>query len=412
MNNWLVIVLFVIVASFLLEFVVSLLNLKSLDPLLPKEFDSIFSREEYQRSQNYTLATTRFSLAENSCSTLITILFILLGGFNYVDVWSRGFHTGEITTGLIFTSVLCGLSFLLKLPFSLYSTFVIEEKFGFNRTTVQTYLLDILKGTVLAIILGGPLLALIFWFFLNTGIYGWLYCWIGVVLFSLIIQYLAPILIMPLFNKFTPIDHGLLKDKIYDYSQQQGFHLKGIFTMDGSKRSSKLNAFFTGFGKYKKIVFFDTLLKKLSEDEIVAVLAHEMGHFKLKHILKMVIASILNTGILFYLLSLFLRVPEISMAFGVENTSIYSSLIFFGFIYSPFSMLVSIFFNVFSRKHEFEADNYAAATTKKPQLLVSSLKKLSKANLSNLTPHPFYVFIHYSHPPLLQRITNLENKTY
>lgn len=399
----------ILIFSYALELIVSLLNLKVLDPRLPNEFKSIYNEDEYEKSQQYTRTNTCFSIFESTCSTSLIIVFILLGGFNYIDIWARSYDYGVIMTGLIFTAGLGLLSFLVNLPFSVYATFVIEEKFGFNRTTVKTYLLDIIKGIFLAVLLGGPLLALIFWFFLHTGKLGWIYCWVGVTIFSIIMQYLAPVLIMPLFNKFTPLDDGTLKDKIVSYAQNEKFHLKGIFTMDGSKRSSKLNAFFTGFGKFRKIVFFDTLVEKLSEDEIVAVLAHEMGHFKLKHILKMMLASFLQTGIMFYLLSLFINIPEISEAFGVDKPAIYSSLIFFSFIYSPVNLIVSIFFNISSRKHEFEADNYAAATTKKPHFLISGLKKLSQANLTNLTPHPLHVFIHYSHPPLLKRISNLES---
>jgi STE24 endopeptidase len=245
------------------------------------------------------------------------------------------------------------------------------------------------------------------WFFINSGYYGWLYCWFGVVLFSIVLQFLAPVLIMPLFNKFTPLEDGSLRDKILSYAQQEHFRLQGIFTMNGSKRSSKLNAFFTGFGKFRKIVFYDTLLDKLNESEIVAVLAHEMGHFKLKHIVKMLLASFVQTGIMFYFLSFFLGNTELSDAFCMTESSIYSSLVFFGFIFSPINLFISILFNFFSRNNEFEADNYAAKTNHCPELLIKSLKKLSQANLSNLTPHPAMVFIHYSHPPVLSRIEKL-----
>jgi len=409
MNTWLLAVIVIISLSFLLETWVSTLNVKALTPHLPKEFEDIYSKDEYRKSQDYTRANTTLGLVENSWSTVITLTFLLIGGFNHIDLWARGFGLGELPTGLIYIGILAVLSFIISLPFSIYSTFTIEEKFGFNRTTLKTYILDIVKGTALAILIGGPLLALILWFFMETGKYGWLYCWIGVVAFSIIIQFLAPVLIMPLFNKFTPLEDGSLKDRIHTYADEQDFKIQGIFTMDGSKRSSKLNAFFTGFGRFKKIVFFDTLVDKLSEEEIVAVLAHEMGHFKLRHIVKMIISSVLQTGVMFYLLSLFLSMPEISRALGIETPSIYSAVLFFGFVYSPVNLLVSIVFNVVSRKHEFEADNYAAATTSMPESLISSLKKLSQANLSNLTPHPLNVFIHYSHPPLLKRIESLKS---
>jgi STE24 endopeptidase len=407
MNSWLLVILFILFTTYLLELTVSLLNIRALNPTLPKEFETTFNDREYEKSQNYTRAGHSLSLVGNSFSTFLTILFLLLGGFNYVDIWARSFGFGQITTGLLFTGILALLSFVIHLPFSLYSTFIIEERFGFNRTSLKTYFLDIMKGGLLAIVLGAPLLALILWFFINTGDYGWLYCWFGVVAFSIVLQFLAPVLIMPLFNRFSPLEDGPLKDEILSYVKKEHFKLQGIFTMDGSKRSSKLNAFFTGFGKFRKIVFYDTLLDKLNTPEIVAVLAHEMGHYKLKHIFKMLFASILQTGIMFYLLSIFLDNRDLSRAFLMEETSIYSSLVFFGFLYSPINLLVSILFNAFSRKNEFEADNYAARTTGSPEKLITSLKKLSQANLSNLTPHPLMVFVHYSHPPVLARIEKL-----
>jgi STE24 endopeptidase len=410
MNFWLLLILFILFSTYLIDFIVSFLNIKALNPILPKEFETIYNDQEYKKSQHYTRASTSLSLVESSVSTLLTVLFLLLGGFNYIDVWARGFGLGQILTGLLFTGLLGLLSFVVHLPFSLYSTFIIEERFGFNRTSLKTYILDIIKGGLLAILLGAPLLALILWFFINAGNYGWLYCWLGVVTFSIILQFLAPVLIMPLFNKFSPLEDGPLKDRILGYIKKEHFRLQGIFTMDGSKRSSKLNAFFTGFGKFRKIVFYDTLIKKLNEHEIVAVLAHEMGHYKLKHIVKMLCAMIIQTGIMFYFLSLFLDNKELSQAFFMEETSIYSSLVFFGFLYSPINLLVSILFNAFSRNNEFAADSYAAQTTGSPEALISSLKKLSQANLSNLSPHPAMVFIHYSHPPVLARIENLRQK--
>jgi len=407
MNPWLLAVLLIIFTSYLLELIVSLLNIGALQPALPAEFSSIYDEKEYKNSQKYTRVTTTFSLVQNSVSTLLTVLFLLYGGFNYVDIWARNFGFQMIGTGLLFTGGLAFLSFIVSLPFSIYSTFVIEERFGFNRTSSKTFILDIVKGGLLAIVIGAPLLALVLWFFQHSGPYGWLYCWIGVVIFSTVLQFLAPVLIMPLFNKFSPLEESPLRDRILKYAEQQNFRLQGIFTMDGSKRSSKLNAFFTGFGKFRKIVFYDTLLDKLNESEIIAVLAHEMGHFKLKHIVKMLCASIAQTGIMFFLLSFFIGNSELSAAFGMKETSIYSSLVFFGFLYSPLSLLISILFNYFSRRNEFQADLYAAQSTGAPEALISGLKKLSQANLSNLTPHPLLVFLHYSHPPVLARVEKL-----
>ena len=374
MNTWLIIVLAIILFSYILETSLSVLNVKALSPDLPKEFETVYNQAEYQKSQQYTKNLTIFSIVENTWSTLLIVTFILCGGFNWIDKLARQYGYGDIITGLIFAAILVFLSFLSTLPFSIYSTFVIETRFGFNTTTAKTFVLDILKGALLAIILGGPLLALIFWFFQATGVYAWIYCWIGVVAFSIGIQFIAPVVIMPLFNTFTPLEPGELKDKILQYSEREKFQLNGIFTMDGSKRSTKLNAFFTGFGKFRKIVFFDTLTKELTPDEIVAVLAHEMGHFKLKHIIKMMALSIIQTGFMFFLLSLFLKMPEVSQAFRVEQPSTYASLVFFGFLYSPISLFISIAANILSRKHEYEADAYASATTGESSQLIASLK--------------------------------------
>lgn len=407
MNFWLFFVLAVIVLHYLLDTVISLLNIGALSPELPGEFADVYDQEKYRQSQSYTRVTSRFALLENSISTLITVLFLLGGGFNLVDLLVRGFGFGPIITGLLFTGAILFLAFLLGLPFSIYSTFKIEGRFGFNRTTPQVFAADILKTLLLAVLLGTPVLAAVLWFFDQAGSYAWLYCWVGVVLFGFVLQFLAPVLIMPLFNKFTPLDDGPLKEKIYAYARQEKFTISGIFTMDGSKRSTKLNAFFTGFGRFRKIVFFDTLLEKIDADEIVAVLAHEMGHFKKRHIWKMMGATVAQAGLMFYLLSLFLNNPGLFRAFGMDHISIYASLFFFGFIYSPLSTLISIVFNKMSRSHEFEADRYAAETTGQADRLISCLKKLSLANLSNLTPHPALVVYSYSHPPILQRIAAL-----
>ncbi len=407
MNSWLLFILTIIILHYIFDIIVSSLNIKALSSELPKEFQDLFDDKTYAESQRYTTATTHLSLIQTSVSTAVTIIFLLLGGFNLVDRFARSFELGDILTGLIFTFTLLFLSFVAGLPFSIYSTFKVEARFGFNRTTVATFAADIVKGLSLAVLLGGPVLALILWFFENSGSYGWLYCWIGVALFGIVLQFLAPVLIMPLFNTFTPLGDNELRQKILDYADQQDFQLKGIFTMDGSKRSSKLNAFFTGFGKFRKIVFFDTLVDKLSNDEIIAVLAHEMGHFKKKHIWRMLAVSVLQTGLMFFLLSFFIKNAALFEAFRMEELSTYASLVFFAFIYSPLNSLISISFNYLSRIHEFEADRFAAETTGNADMLISGLKKLSKENLSNLTPHPLMVFFSYSHPPVLNRIRTL-----
>lgn len=407
MNGYLIFILAVILIGFALDVVISLLNMQSLKPELPEEFSDVFDDEQYAKSQDYTRATTRFGLLQNCIMTPLTILFILYGGFNWADQVARSLDHGPIVTGLIFTGLLTLISSIAGLPFSVYATFVIEERFGFNKTTVKTFILDIIKSVILGILIGGPILALILWFFETGGPLAWLYCWLIVLAFTLVMQFLAPVLIMPLFNKFEPLQEGELKESITRYANEQQFKMKGVYTMDGSKRSTKLNAFFTGFGKFRRIVFFDTLMEKLSASEIVAVLAHEMGHYKKKHIFKMMAASIIQMGVMFYILSLFLNNQGLFAAFKMEHLSIYASLIFFGFLYSPISMVLGIVSNIFSRRHEYEADAYAATTTSLPDNLISGLKKLSVSNLSNLTPHPVHVFLNYSHPPVLARINAL-----
>lgn len=408
MNGWLLFILAVIILGFLLDLAVSLTTLKALSPTLPESFSDIFSPEKYRRSQQYTRATTRLALIETSVITFASVVFLLAGGFNFVDLLARAPGFGPIPTGLLFCAILLLLSFFLSLPFSIYSTFYLEERFDFNRTRPGTFIADIAKSVLLALLIGGPVLALILWFFETAGAFAWFYCWLGVVFFSLIMQFLAPVLILPLFNTYTPLDAGALREKIQTYLDQEQFTLADIYTMDGSRRSTKLNAFFTGFGRFRKIAFFDTLVEKLDNDEIVAVLAHEMGHFKKRHIWKISGLSWLQTGLLFYLLSYFINNPGVFEAFRMESLSIYASLVFFAYIFSPLNTLLSIGFKALSRQYEFEADRYAADSTGRPEQLIRALKKLSLENLSNLTPHPLAVALRYSHPPVLQRIGRLE----
>lgn len=409
MNGYLVLILGILMLSYLLELVVALLNLRSLTPQLPEEFSGVYDPQQYARSQEYTRVTTRFSLVESTVSIVLTVVFILAGGFNLIDGAARSFGLASIPTGLLFTGMLGLLSTCINLPFSIYSTFVIEQRFGFNTTTVKTFLLDGVKALLLAVLLGGPLLAAILWFFETCGTIAWLYCWIAAVAFILVIQFLAPVLIMPLFNKFIPLADGELKEAITRYATRQQFAMQGIYTMDGSKRSTRVNAFFTGFGRFRRIVFFDTLVDKLSTAEIVAVLAHEMGHYKLKHIAGMMVLSILQMGLMFFILSLFLGNQGLFNAFGMDHLSVYAGLVFFGFLYTPLSTLLSIGFNAISRRNEYQADRYAAESGGDGEALISGLKKLSVSNLSNLTPHPLNVWINHSHPPVLARIQALRN---
>ncbi len=404
MNIFAVIILAAILVDFVLEIVSDRLNLKALSKDLPDEFEDVYDQETYAKSQEYTRVNTRFGFITGTFDLVLLLVFWFAGGFNWLDQWARSFDFGVIGTGLIFIGALVLAKTIISLPFSIYSTFVIEERFGFNKTTPKTFVMDRLKGLLLSVAIGAPLLAGIIAFFEYGGAWAWVYAWLAVTAFSLIMQYIAPTWIMPLFNKFEPLEDEELRGAIEDYAEKVDFPLQGVYVMDGSKRSSKSNAFFTGFGKNKRIALYDTLIEKHTTDELVAVLAHEIGHYKKKHILKNMVISILHTGIMFVLLSIFLKVPALFDAFYMDQMSVYAGLLFFGLLYSPVETILGIVMQVLSRKHEYEADRFAATTLQSSEAMVNALKKLSKDNLSNLTPHPFYVFLNYSHPPVLKRI--------
>jgi len=410
MNIYAIIILVAIVVDFVLEIISNRLNLKSLTKKLPDEFEDVYDEDTYAKSQEYTRTRTKFGFITGTFNLLLLLGFWFSGGFNWLDQWARGFDYGVIGTGLIFIGALVIAKSIISLPFSLYSTFVIEERFGFNKTDAKTFIADRLKGLALSVLIGGPLLAGIIAFFEYGGAWAWLYAWLAVTAFSLVMQYVAPTWIMPLFNKFEPLEDGELRQAIESYADKVDFPLQGIYVMDGSKRSSKSNAFFTGFGKNKRIALFDTLIENHTTEELVAVLAHEIGHYKKKHIVKNMTISILHTGIMFVLLSIFLQVPALFDAFFMDQMSVYAGLLFFGLLYSPVETILGIFMQMMSRTHEYEADNFAASTIEKPEEMVNVLKKLSKDNLSNLTPHPFYVFLNYSHPPALKRIEAIRSE--
>ncbi|TNE68872.1 M48 family peptidase [bacterium] len=405
MLNWVgIIVLATLILNQVLELIADSLNLKALKTEIPSEFSDVYDAEKYTTSQEYLKVGTRFGWISSSVSLIGFLSFWFLGGFEIINNWAIGFDLGFIPSGLLFLGALSGLSSILSLPFSLYRTFVIEERFGFNRTTWKTWLLDGIKGLSLTLVLGVPLISLILWMLEMLGDWAWLYAWIAMQVFSLIIQFIAPTWIMPLFNKFTPLEDGTLRTAIMNFADKVSFNLQNIFVIDGSKRSSKSNAFFTGFGKNKRIALYDTLVNNHTEPELVAVLAHEIGHYKHKHILKSMILSTIQSFVIFWLFGLFMREQALYDAFYMSSTPIYAGLLFFSMILSPVDMLLSLFTNVRSRKHEFEADAFAVVHTNERQPMIDALKKLSRDNLSNLTPHPFYVYLHYSHPPVLERI--------
>lgn len=404
MNTYGLIILVALLGSYLLEIYSEILNLKNLKAELPQEFKGYYDEEKYGKSQEYTRVTTRFGLLSGTFDIILLLVFWFSGGFNWFDVYLRSCGFGEVATGIFYIGILLLAKTIVTLPFSIYSTFVIEERFGFNKTTATTFLTDLFKGIVLSIIIGGLLMATVLWFFETAGGLAWFYCWIAVTFFILLLQFIAPAWIMPLFNKFSPLEEGELRNAIMNYAKSVDFSLQNLFVIDGSRRSSKSNAFFTGFGKNKRIALFDTLIEGHSVSELVAVLAHEIGHYKKKHVVKGMIISIIHMGVMLYLLSVFVSHKGLFDAFYMENISVYSGLIFFSLLFSPIEMILSIFMNIFSRKNEYEADRFAVETTGKGDDMINALKKLSVHNLSNLTPHPFYVFLNYSHPPLLERI--------
>jgi len=402
--------LFILIGTFLLERWLDLKNLRHSVPVLPEELKDVYDQEKYRKSQLYKQENTRFSFITNSFSLVVMVTAILLGIFGWLDRFLDVRTESYYVLVLLFFGILGIISDLLGIPFEWYDTFRIEEKYGFNKTTPRTFVLDKLKGWLLGIILGGGILLLITWIYQATGEYFWLLAWGVITLFSLVMNMFYSNLIVPLFNKQTPLEEGELRNAIEAFADKVGYNLKNIYVIDGSKRSSKANAYFTGLGPKKRIVLYDTLINDLETDEIVAVLAHEIGHYKKKHSLSGMFLGIIQTGIMLYLFSLFVAVPELSQALGGEAASFHIGLIAFTILYAPLSMLLGIFTGMFSRKNEYQADAYAAEHYAAGPL-VSGLKKLSRNSLSNLTPHPLYVFFHYSHPPLLQRIRRMQEGT-
>lgn len=397
----------ILVISFIIDKVLDHLNSKHFDDIIPDDLYDVYEPEEYFKSQLYKKENYRFTLITSFISLIITLTFFFFNGFAYIDSLARSYSENIIVISLIFFGIIMIASDLLSTPFSYYQTFVIEEKFGFNKTSLKTFLLDKLKGWFMLIIVGGLLLSLILWFYNTMGANFWLYAWALVTVFTIFMNLFYARLIVPLFNKQTPLEIGSLRAKIESYSSKVGFRLDKIFVIDGSKRSTKANAYFSGFGSEKRVTLYDTLIKDLNEDEIVAVLAHEVGHYKKNHIIINLFASIATTGFTLWILSLFIDNSLLSEALDISQPSFHIGLIAFGILYSPISEITGLLMNYLSRKFEYQADNYAK-TTFAGEPLISALKKLSKNSLSNLTPHPAYVFAHYSHPTLLQRFKNLK----
>lgn len=408
MNTYAAIILFTLLVAQLIEWMTDYLNIRAIREKLPEEFADTYDENVYRRSQEYLRVNTRFSAWASMIDLTILLTFWFSGGFAWLDDRVRSLGFNAILSGLIFIGILLAARSLLSLPLSIYRTFYIEARFGFNKTTPKTFIADRVKGLLLGLAIGGPVLTGVLWFFEATGSMAWVYCWAAVTVVGLVLQYVAPAWIMPLFNKFTPLEDGELKTSIVDLARRVGFPLREITVMDGSKRSSKSNAFFTGFGKNKRIALFDTLIRNHTVDELTAVVAHEIGHYKKRHIVKGMVVAFFHTGLMLFLLSFFVQERGLFEAFYVDHPSVYAGLVFFGMLFSPVELLLGIAMNAVSRRHEFEADRFAAESTGQPGALIDGLKKLSRDNLSNLTPHPAFVFVNYSHPPVLERIRALQ----
>lgn len=401
------VLILILVSKYLLDIVLDSLNASYFKKEIPIKLKDIYDKEEYEKSQQYKLTNYKFGVITNTFSLLLTLLFFFIDGFAYLNATVLQITSNNIMASLLFFGILFFVSDILNLPFLYYRTFVIEERFGFNKTTVTTFFIDKLKEWLFALLIGGGLLAAITWFYYIAPVNFWWYAWLLVAVFIIFINLFYSKLIVPLFNKQKPLEKGELKETITAYAKKVGFTINNIYVIDGSKRSTKANAYFSGFGNQKRITLYDTLINDLSTNEIVAVLAHEVGHYKNKHIIYNLIISLFTTAILFYVLSVLLNNLNLYLALGVSKKYFHIGLVVFSILYSPISEIIAFLSNIISRKFEYQADSYAKNTFSS-YFLITALKKLTKNSLSNLTPHPLYVTIHYSHPTLLQRIIALK----
>ncbi|SFE89763.1 M48 family metallopeptidase [Thermophagus xiamenensis] len=383
------------------------LNRRSWAESVPDRLADVYPQDKFEKQKQYRRVNHRFGKISSTFSLVVLLVFLWFHGFALVDNWVLQYTDHWLWRPLIFFGIMGLASYIIGLPFDIYQTFVIEERFGFNKTTPKTFVSDQIKSLVLGAVIGGILLSLVIWFYHFAGKWFWLYAWVGLSLFMIFISKFYTTLILPLFNKQTPLEEGPLRKAIEEMSQKAGFALENVYVMDGSKRSTKANAFFSGFGKNKRIVLFDTLINDLEINEIVAVLAHEIGHYRLKHIIWGTILSVLQTGLTLYLLGWFVNEPALSQALGINEPVFHIGLIGFAILYSPVSEILGLGMNIFSRRNEFQADAFAGKHAD-AAALQSALKKISANALSNPTPHPWYVFFNYSHPPLLKRLEALD----
>ena len=403
-QTYYLIIIFALAVEYLLSTVSSILDMGNIVEEVPADFQDVYDREKYARSQSYLRDRTRFGIFSSTFSLLLILVVIHTGLFGVLDQFVRVQTIQPILAGLLFFGIIFIIQDIISLPFSIYSTFVIEEKFEFNRTTPKIFVIDKLKGYALTVILGSAVIVPILFFFERFGPRGWWIAWGLVTLFMIAVQPLFVHVIAPLFNKFTPLEEGELRTAIEEYSEKVKFPIGRIDVMDGSKRSGHSNAYFSGLGKSRRIALFDTLLEKHTTEEIISVVAHEVGHYKRKHIIKGTALGILETGVMLFIFNLIMKDAALFAVFGVSDISVYGGLVFFAMLYAPVSMITSLLTTAVSRKNEFEADTFSLETTENPQALVNMLKGLAANNLAHLTPHPLKVFLSYSHPPVISRI--------
>ena len=410
MSEYLIyIFIFFILFGFVFSSILEYVNSKNWKDSVPDSLKDFYKESDYKKAKSYKLDRDRVSLISSLISTILTIIFIFSGVYGKVSDYSLYYFDSPFLQSASFFLFFLMISTIINLPISYYSIFTIEEKYGFNKSTLSTFIKDKIKGLIISLLIGGFILyiSIQLYKFFEANFWLWLWVFLSAIIIFTNIFYTT--LIVPIFNKLSPLEEGSLKNKIEKYSKKIGYSLDKIFVIDGSKRSSKANAFFSGLGPKKTIALFDTLIDKHEEDELVAVLAHEVGHYKKNHIKQGLLLSILQVGIICYILQLCLNEPNLSLALGGLESSFHLSLIAFSFLFSPLSIIIGIGMNIFSRKNEYEADKYAKETYN-GESLKNALKKLSSDSLTNLYPHPLYVFVHYSHPPLLKRLEALDRK--
>ena len=409
-QNILYIFIALVIFNFLFTTVLDYLNDKNWKDEIPDDLKDFYDPGTYLKAKRYKIERGRLTSISSFLNLIFTLLMLYFYGYGFISDYAISLSDSVIVQSSVFFMIFYLITYILGIPFSYYSTFVVEEKFGFNKTDLKTFVIDKIKSLIMSVIfiIGLTSIAVLIIGFFIAGF--WLWLWIGLSLFMLFLNMFYADLIVPIFNKLTPLEDGDLRKKIEAYSKKVGYSLKNIFVIDGSKRSSKANAFFSGLGPRKTIALFDTLIKKHTDEELVSVLAHEVGHYKKKHILYSMIITIFQLGIICYLFEICMQYDLIANSLGSLTMNFHIGIIAFSFLYSPIGLITGIFMNILSRKNEFEADEYAKETYDGNALSLA-LKKLSVDSLSNLYPHPLYVFIHYSHPPLIKRLKALNKKT-